>query len=62
MYLTGESVAKNEAVAYKWFAIAHELNGSESNPPTALLEGRLKPLELASAKEEVSQWKALHGK
>lgn len=58
MYLQGELVKKNEAEAYKWFAIARELSGVDSSPSTALLEGKLKPLELASAKQEASDWKA----
>jgi TPR repeat protein len=60
LYLTGESVPQNEAVAYKWFAIANELSGVQSNPSTASLEGKLEAPQLASAKQEVSEWKAMH--
>jgi TPR repeat protein len=62
MYHTGEAGPRNEAEAYKWFAIAHELSGEETSPSAASLEGKLEPLELTSAKEEVMQWKAMYQK
>ena len=58
MYLQGDVVKRNQAEAYKWFAIARELSGVETNPSAASLEGTLKPRELASAKQEASEWKA----
>jgi TPR repeat protein len=62
MYHTGDVVAKNEAEAYKWYAIAREIGGTDTNPSAASLEGALQPLELASAREEITQWKAMRGK
>jgi uncharacterized protein len=57
LYLQGEGVEKNEAEAYKWYAIARELSGVDTSPSTAILEGQLKPMEVASAKLEASQWR-----
>jgi uncharacterized protein len=50
----------NNAEAYKWLAIAHELSGVDSVPSAASLAGQLKPVELSSAQQQVSEWKALH--
>ena len=58
MYLAGDQVPRNEIEAYKWSAIARELSGVESSPSPTSIEGQLKPLELASAKQEISDWKA----
>jgi uncharacterized protein len=62
MYHTGDAAPRNEAEAYKWFAIARELSGVDTSPSAASLESQLKPLELASAQEEITQWKAMRVK
>jgi TPR repeat protein len=62
MYHTGEEAPRNDAEAYKWFAIARELSGVDTSPSAASLESQLKPLELSSAQEEISQWKAMRAK
>jgi TPR repeat protein len=62
MYHTGDEAPRNDAEAYKWFSIARELSGVDTSPSTASLESQLKPLELASAQEEITQWKAMRNK
>jgi TPR repeat protein len=62
MYHNGEATERNETEAYKWLSIARELSGADTNPSAASLESQLKPMELASAQEEITQWKAMRAK
>lgn len=60
MYLAEGNAEGNNAEAYKWLAIARELSGTESVPSPAALERQMKAVELSSAQQQVTEWKALH--
>ncbi len=60
IYMQSDSGMRNEAEAYKWFAIAHEMSGGEIAPAAETLAEKLGPAQIASEKREAQEWKSEH--
>ena len=62
LYIQGDGVAQDPVASYMWFKLATDAGQAQDQRALTMLEGQLKPEQIAEAKKRADDWKQQHKK
>ena len=62
LYVKGDGVPQDPVASYMWFKLATDAGQSQDQRALTMLEGQLKPEQIAEAKKRADDWKQQHKK